>query len=297
MQRSGFFDAHLQGDEYDRTYLAEFFALYFGSLVGNGVFAGASTVLQVSAADGMTLSVASGLAWINGYIYQNTSGYSLTVPTASGLYPRKDRVVVQWKNAEREVALAYKTGTPSASPQPPELERSDDYWELCLAEVYVPTGATSIQNENITDKRQDSSVCGWVTGLIQQIDTTNLFQQFTDAFNNWFNYEKGILDEDVAQNLLEMINNRDDVVGVVIAPADWVGSSFPYTCTKTVSSELVDHPLASLDSEDLTTVNGIKAARKAFALIYDFEVNGTTVTFKALSKPQASIPLMIKGLA
>ena len=39
MERCGFFDANLVGEEYDRVYLASSFAAYFSSFIGNGVFA------------------------------------------------------------------------------------------------------------------------------------------------------------------------------------------------------------------------------------------------------------------
>ena len=47
-ERSGFFDAHLREDgKYDRTYLADSFAKYFASFVGNGVYGGKSSELMV----------------------------------------------------------------------------------------------------------------------------------------------------------------------------------------------------------------------------------------------------------
>ena len=47
MERCGFFDANLVGEEYDRVYLASQFAAYFASFIGNGVYASKSDKLQV----------------------------------------------------------------------------------------------------------------------------------------------------------------------------------------------------------------------------------------------------------
>lgn len=55
----------------DRVYSAADWAEYFASFIGNGVFGSPSTNLQVSPGDGMNVSVAAGLAWINGYFYTN----------------------------------------------------------------------------------------------------------------------------------------------------------------------------------------------------------------------------------
>lgn len=57
-ESSGFFNAKvLEGGEYDRIYLAEDFAKYFASFVGNGVFAKKLNALQVVADSGMNLSL------------------------------------------------------------------------------------------------------------------------------------------------------------------------------------------------------------------------------------------------
>ena len=47
-EQSGFFNAHLIDGEYDRVYLAEHFAKYFASFIGNGIFGGKSNELQSS---------------------------------------------------------------------------------------------------------------------------------------------------------------------------------------------------------------------------------------------------------
>ena len=39
---------------------------------------------------------------------------------------------------------------------------NDTVKEMALAYIYVPANATEILTENITDKREDSDVCGWV---------------------------------------------------------------------------------------------------------------------------------------
>ena len=77
-----------------------------------------------------------------------------------------------------------------------------------LASITVANGATSIAQASITDKRPDSSVCGWVTSLIENIDTTDLFAQFENAFETWFDNIKGQLEGDVVTNLQRQIDER-----------------------------------------------------------------------------------------
>ncbi len=95
-QECGFFNAQLVGEEYDRVYLAEQFAAYFASFIGNGVFGNSMQELEVTANDDMTTNVLSGQAWINGWWYRNTDTYQLTHSVADGVLSRIDIVVLSW---------------------------------------------------------------------------------------------------------------------------------------------------------------------------------------------------------
>lgn len=204
---SAFFDAKLVGDEYDRVYSAESFAEYFASFIANGVFPDPATNLQVVAnvPGNMAIRVKSGLGWINGYYCKNDGDYSLTLSPANGTLPRVDAVVLRWSKSNRSISLGVKTGVAASSPSAPTLERSADNYELMLASISVVAGATSIAQANITDKRPDSTVCGWVKGVVDQIDTTDLFAQYDDAFQTWFADLQSQLSGDVAANLQSQI--------------------------------------------------------------------------------------------
>ena len=89
MERSSFFNAQMQGNSYDRVYLAEDFARYFASFIGNGVFPTPSTNLQVVAINSnMTIKIKIGKAWINGYFYENTEDLTHVIEVADGLLNR-----------------------------------------------------------------------------------------------------------------------------------------------------------------------------------------------------------------
>ena len=209
---SAFFDAKLVGDEYDRVYSAESFAEYFASFIANGVFPNPATNLQVVAnvPGNMAIRVKSGLGWINGYYCKNDGDYQLTLSPANGTLPRIDAVVLRWSRSNRSISLEVKTGVATSSPSAPPLERSADNYELMLASISVVAGATSIAQANITDKRPDSTVCGWVKGVVDQIDTTDLFAQYDDAFQTWFADLQSQLSGDVATNLQSQITALKD---------------------------------------------------------------------------------------
>lgn len=185
---SGFFDAHKVGESWDRTYLAEDFAKFFAPLIGNGVFAGRSNELQVfqSSPAGMSVIVSSGQSWIEGYGYLNDSDLTLLVDPADGALGRIDRIVNQWSAVDRQIRTIWKKGTPAVNPVPPLLQWDADYKEINLCTIDVSAGLSAITQDKITDTRTDSSVCGWVTGLIQQVDTSTLFVQWQTAYEKAF---------------------------------------------------------------------------------------------------------------
>lgn len=206
--KSGFFDAVDLGEGvYDRVYSAADFAEYFSRFVGNGVFISQANGLTVQSSGGMSISIRPGYAWINGYLFSVISGTTetLTVPVANPTMNRYDSVVLGLNYQDRQITPYIKSGTPASTPYPVALTRSSSLYEIEIARVYVATGASYVSQANITDTRANKARCGFVTGLINQIDSTGLFEQFQAAFNQWFQDLQDTLDDDVAANLLARI--------------------------------------------------------------------------------------------
>lgn len=182
--KSYFWDAVAAPDgSVDREYSADDFVQYLASIVGDGVFPNPSTNLQVMASSGLTIIVKTGQAWIKGRKMKNTTDLSLTLDAADVLYSRIDRIIFGYDTSLRDCFIEVLKGTPSLSPIAPALTRSGSRMEFCLAEILVAAQASSISQEDITDTRADSSVCGWVAGLVQTVDTSTLFLQWQAAYN------------------------------------------------------------------------------------------------------------------
>ena len=184
MERCGFFDANLVGDEYDRVYLAAQFAAYFASFIGNGVYAEHSNQLQAMAMPNptMQISVEKGQGWINGYWYENVDAKYIPIEVADGVLNRIDSLVLRFGTSERDMWLEVHKGVSAVNPQTPSLTRTADYYDLQLATISVPASSIRITQAQITDTRMDIDVCGWVTGVVKQLDTTTLFNQFETYF-------------------------------------------------------------------------------------------------------------------
>jgi hypothetical protein len=86
----------------------------------------------------------------------------------------------------RDISIIAVDGTPAATPTKPTPTNTSAVKDLVLAYLYIPAGATTIPQANIQDMR-GTSLCGWVTGLIKQVDTSQLFAQWADACETFYN--------------------------------------------------------------------------------------------------------------
>ena len=150
----GFFDS-VNGD---RKYNAEQMTEFYNGICTQGVFQNLESGMAVSAGTGLTVSVAAGRAIVQNHWVKNNAALILEVPAASATYARIDAVVIRFSSSNRNITIAIKEGTAAASPSAPSMTRAGGVYELCLAYVNVAANATSV---TVTDKRSNSSVCGW----------------------------------------------------------------------------------------------------------------------------------------
>lgn len=199
-EKYGFFNAvETSAGTYDRTYNAEDFANYFSKFISNGVFVNPTDSLKVSAQSGLKVTVKAGSAYIDGYYYELTEDTTLTIQVNSSSYVQTDSVVIRLDKPNRKMSLELKNNDIS-------VLKTSTIKELQLATIKKSVGASSVSASDITDKRPYNEVCGFVTGVVQQISTSDLFSQFTAMFNTWFDGIKGQLSGDVATNLQNQIN-------------------------------------------------------------------------------------------
>ncbi|MEG0906586.1 MAG: hypothetical protein RSA49_05250, partial [Anaerovoracaceae bacterium] len=213
MQYSSFFKS-INGD---RKYKVDIFAAYFASFVGNGVFGKSLENLAVLAKEGMNIIVKPGKAWINGYFYINDSDLNFKLDNADGVLKRIDRLVIRWSLLDRKISIEIKKGVMSQEPTPAVLKRDGEVYELAIADILIGNGVIAITKAMITDLRLDSNLCGIVTGVIDQVDTTTLFNQIQGEVEDmklWVESEKdeinrileAAIGETLAGELINMIN-------------------------------------------------------------------------------------------
>lgn len=240
----------------DRRYKVAELVAYLRPFFSDGVFPNPSTGQQVkqnTEAD-MFVLVQPGDSWINGRMYRIVDDAKrLRIDPSDSATSRIDRIVVGADYANRTITAYVKKGSPASSPQAPELQRDTTKYEICLAEVTIAPGATQITQSAIKDTRLDNAVCGLVTGLVETIDTTTLYNQLEtwrlefmeqketqlaewiatfqknmndwktveqQAFVDWFNGIKGQLNGDIAGNLANRITNVENRLNTMQLTAD-----------------------------------------------------------------------------
>jgi len=197
--------------EKDRLYEAEVFRKYFAKFLSNGVYFGhyknyGDNSMKVTADGGLNIKVLKGAGIIEGADFENEEARAFTLerPTSGN---RIDRVIVKLDKtlATRETQLYVKQGNGTT---PATLQRDDNIYEICLAEVTVKS-SSNITQTDIVDKRLNVDLCGVVNSLIS-VDGEELYQQFQQ-------YIEGIKSNLVLKNQNSTITGKLIVNGGVEA--------------------------------------------------------------------------------
>lgn len=170
---------------HDRVYSAAQMTEYFEGLVSDGVYESVGGAMQVQAAAGMTVNVQTGRAIIDCRWIRNDAVVTLPITASHVTLARYTAIMVRLDYSERDISIIAVDGTPTSSPTKPTPTNTETVKDLVLAYIYIPAGATTIPQANIQDMR-GTDLCGWVTGLIKQVDTSQLFAQWQDACQTFY---------------------------------------------------------------------------------------------------------------
>lgn len=177
----------------DRLYNADDVNTFLEGLVSDGIYANVDDMFVVTAGTGMSVKVAAGKASLAHHWFKSDAIETLEIGSAHAVLQRYDVVAIRLNYSTREIGFTVIQGTPATSPQVPAIRRDDEFFDLALAYVLVGAGVTAISQSVITDVRLNTAVCGVVTGIIDQLDTTTFMLQLLawmdaekTAFETWF---------------------------------------------------------------------------------------------------------------
>lgn len=195
---SGFFNSV----DHDRLYDATDISRLFDGLIRDGIFASIGDCMVVKQSNQMNVTVGTGRAWFNHTWSYNDALYPVTIPPSEILMDRIDAVVLEINSVEAVRANSIKLikGTPSSTPTKPALTNTKEVHQYPLAYVTVGKEVTSIRQADI-ENCVGTSVCPFVTGILEVISIEQLIPQWKDIlnrfveentanFNTWMNGEK-----------------------------------------------------------------------------------------------------------
>ena len=145
------------------SYGSDIVAKALDAMTATGYVAGVDSELQVVASSpvAMTVEIKPGKAFIQGRMFELSSGGTnqvLTVTANATGSTRYDRVVLRVDYTAKTITLLYRTGGNTSGSY--ALIRTSTQYEISLAEVAVPNGASSVSSSDIRDERNDTTVCG-----------------------------------------------------------------------------------------------------------------------------------------
>lgn len=184
--------------ENDRLYNAEDMSRYFAGLYTKGVLQNYKDKFAVKANGGMQVKVPTGKAFFSdGKYIENTADIILNIDASDVVLGRIDSVVLRSDKNEsvRNAMVVLKKGTPSSNPQPPAIEVGEYVEELLICNIRVDKLTENLTQSNIENTVANTDVCGYVTGLIKQVDTSDLYAQYEEAYKQFYLISQEQFDE------------------------------------------------------------------------------------------------------
>ena len=175
--------------ENDRLYNAEDMSRYFAGLYTKGVLQNYKDKFAVKANGGMQVKVPTGKAFFSdGKYIENTADIILNIDASDVVLGRIDSVVLRSDKNEsvRNAMVVLKKGTPSSNPQPPAIEVGEYVEELLICNIRVDKLTENLTQSNIENTVANTDVCGYVTGLIDEVDTSDLYAQYQEAYKQFY---------------------------------------------------------------------------------------------------------------
>lgn len=192
--KTGFFNSMNN----DRRYNAEDMSRYFAGMYTRGVLQNYKDKFAVKANGGMQVKVPTGKAFFSdGKYIENTADIVLNVDASDVVLGRIDSIVLRCDRNEsvRDAMVVLKKGTPSSNPQPPAIEVDEYVEELLICNVRIDKMTENLTQANIENTVANTDVCGYVTGLIDQVDTSELYAQYQEAYKQFYIISQEKFDE------------------------------------------------------------------------------------------------------
>ena len=163
-----------------------------------GIYAGDDFSFSVTGADNI-VTLQPGIAWMRisrfkGLVAAMKLETNVDVGLPDPVFPRIDRVVLQFDANKNDTEVVVKRGSASSNPNPPARSMTEAIYEIHLLEVRREPGAVAITAANITDLRLDPASCGLMADSVTSVDTSAIHNQVTALIDELRREIQGVQD-------------------------------------------------------------------------------------------------------
>ena len=206
----GFFNAK----NLDRTYTAENFCDYLGSIICNGIQDNYGQCFKLTA-NKLKLTIGSGKAWINGHYFLSDTPYtydfSSYVNESLGRYLSVGICCNTGENY-RKIEFEILAGTPATFPSIPRFKDTETKTYLTLCAIRIDAGTTEIK---VTDYRENASYCGYVRCILGKCKVTDMMSQLAEITEQMKDYNATILQ--LTNKVTELTAKVNEITGDVVS--------------------------------------------------------------------------------
>lgn len=206
----GFFNAK----NLDRTYTAENFCDYLGSIICNGIQDNYGQCFKLTA-NKLKLTIGSGKAWIDGHYFLSDTPYtydlSSYVNESLGRYLSVGICCNTGENY-RKIEFEILAGTPATSPSIPRFKNTETKTYLTLCAVKIDAGTAEIK---VTDYRENTSYCGYVRCILGKCRVTDMLSQLAEITEQMKSYNTTVLQ--LTNQVAELTGKVDEITGDVVS--------------------------------------------------------------------------------
>lgn len=173
----------------DRRYNATQISMIFDGLISDGVYSNYESAMIVKASDEEnTVIVQPGRAWFDHTWNYNDADLPVIADQSEIVLDRIDALVIDIKSdtSNRENSIIWVKGTPSSTPERPELASETNHHQYPLCYVYRSANTEIITQDNITNT-VGTEECPFVTGILETISTDELLLQWQAQWEQFVN--------------------------------------------------------------------------------------------------------------
>lgn len=260
---SGFFNSV----NHDRLYDAEQLSSIFDGVIVDGVYENVGEAFNVIAYPDAynTVLVGTGRAWFDHTWTLNDSRFSITLDPPNEMLGRIDAIVID-VNKERDTrknSIIYLKGDEATPDFPPTLINTENHHQYPIAYITRHAEQNGPISQSDIEITVGTGACPIATGVLEAQNLENLMQQLDSEFNEWWDGIKEVLDENVATNLQNQIDEIKEklegdtaLVGLLEKPIADAFMSGDYGLDVTSYSVPLEHPENELQNTIGFLLNG-----------------------------------------